>query len=453
MEIDLAERVAARAINGPRYTSYPPATRFGAIDESLVQQALARIGEQQTPTSLYVHLPFCGSLCWYCGCNVVVSRDRKKATPYVDTLATEAVMLARALRKIPPITELCLGGGSPNFLAPADLQRLLSALERYLPMSADARRSVELDPRDSSVEQLQVFRDHGFHSLSVGVQDFNPAVQEAIHRHQSAEQTANLIAAARERGWNDINVDIVYGLPRQTEETFGDTIDRVIELEPDRVALFGYAHLPERRPHQLLVEKAGRVLDLYERATLLIAANRRFAAAGYVAIGLDHFAKPDSELARAAAEHRLTRNFQGYVPRRADAVLGIGATAISTTEELIWQNGDLAEWQRAIESGRFGHARGVHLIYEDRLRRDVIMELMCTGELDYGALGKRHHLDFSQHFAKELEQLDGMAELVAVDRPAGQLRTTEIGRLLVRNVAMVFDRYIGQSPLPFSSTI
>ena len=453
MEIDLAEKVAARAINGPRYTSYPPATRFGAIEEPQVLQALAQLGERQTPVSLYAHLPFCSSLCWYCGCNVVVSRDRKKATPYVDTLATEAVMLAKALGKIPPITELCLGGGSPNFLAPPDLKRLLSALERYLPMLPDARRSVELDPRDSTVEQLQVFRDHGFRSLSVGVQDFHPAVQEAIHRHQSAEQTASLIAAARELGWNDINIDIVYGLPRQTEETFCDTIDRIIELAPDRVSLFGYAHLPERRPHQLLVEKAGRVLDLYERASLLIAANKRFAAAGYLSIGLDHFAKPNSDLARASTEGRLTRNFQGYVPRRADAILGIGATAISTTEELIWQNGDLVEWQRAIESGRFGHARGVHLIYEDRLRRDVIMELMCTGGLDYVAMGKRHHLDFAEHFAKELTQLDTMDELVAVDRQAGALRTTEIGRMLVRNVAMVFDRYLAQSPLPFSSTI
>ncbi|HRC54404.1 MAG TPA: oxygen-independent coproporphyrinogen III oxidase [Kofleriaceae bacterium] len=453
MELDLAERVAARAINGPRYTSYPPATRFAEIKDAQVQGALAALGANATPTSLYVHLPFCSSLCWYCGCNVVISRDRKKATPYIDTLATEAVMLAKALGKVPPITELCLGGGSPNFLSPADLQRLLSALERYLPLEPDARRSVELDPRDSTVEQLQVFREHGFQSLSVGVQDFHPAVQEAIHRHQSAEQTAQLIAAARERGWTDINIDIVYGLPRQTEETFCDTIDRIIELAPERVALFGYAHLPDRRPHQLLVEKAGRILDLYERATLLIAANKRFAAAGYVAIGLDHFAKPDSELARASAERRLTRSFQGYAPRRADAILGIGATAISTTEELIWQNGDLVEWQRAIESGHFGQARGVHLIYEDRLRRDVIMELMCTGELDYQAMGKRHHLDFPQHFAKELTQLDTMDELVTVDRAAGALRTTEIGRLLVRNVAMVFDRYLAQSPLPFSSTI
>lgn len=453
METDLAEQVAARAIQGPRYTSYPPATRFGTIEDEDVQRALASLGSAQTPTSLYVHLPFCSSLCWYCGCNVVVSRDRKKATPYIDTLATEAVMLAKALGKVPPLTELCLGGGSPNFLSPSDMQHLLGALERYLPLAPGARRSVELDPRDSTVEQLEVLRDHGFRSLSVGVQDFHPAVQEAIHRHQSAEQTAKLIAAARERGWNDINVDIVYGLPRQTEETFLDTIESVLALEPDRVALFGYAHLPERRPHQLLVEKAGRVLDLYERASLLIAANRRFAQAGYVAIGLDHFAKPDSELAQASAERRLARNFQGYVPRRADAVLGIGATAISTTEELIWQNGDLVEWQRAIESGKLGSARGVHLIYEDRLRRDVIMELMCTGGLDYAAMGKQHRLDFAAHFSKELAKLDGMDELVEVDREAQKLRTTEIGRLLVRNVAMVFDHYAAKSPLPFSSTI
>jgi oxygen-independent coproporphyrinogen III oxidase len=453
MEIDLAERVATRAISGPRYTSYPPATRFGAIEESQVVRALAQIGERQTTTSLYAHLPFCSSLCWYCGCNVVVTRDRRRAAPYIDTLATEAVMLAKALGKVPPITELSLGGGSPNFLAPADIQRLLTSLERYLPLTADARRSVELDPRDSSVEQLQAFRDHGFRSLSVGVQDFAPAVQEAIHRVQSAEQTAGLIQAARELGWLDINVDIVYGLPRQTLETFGATIEQVIALAPDRIALFGYAHLPERRPHQLLVEKAGRVLDLYERATLLIDANRRLAAAGYIAIGMDHFAKPESELARAAAEQRLSRNFQGYVARRADVTLGIGATAISTTDELLWQNADLNDWQRAIEAGRFGHAKGVPLIYEDRLRRDVIMELMCTGGLDYLAMGIRHRVDFLSHFARELESLRAMGELVEVDADTGKLRTTEIGRLLVRNVAMVFDGYAGKAQLPFSSTI
>lgn len=453
MDLDLAERVAARAITGPRYTSYPPATRFGELEPAQVERALAQVGERGAPISLYVHLPFCRELCWYCGCNVVVSRDRRRAAPYVDTLATEAVLLARALGTPPPVAELCLGGGSPNFLEPADLQRLLAALERYLPLTADARRSVELDPRDASVAQLDVLRDHGFRSLSVGVQDFHPAVQDVIHRHQSFEQTAGLLRAARARGWNDLNVDMVYGLPRQTMETFESTLDRVIELAPDRIALFGYAHLPDRRPHQLLVTRLHRLPDLYERATLLIAANRRLHAAGYLAIGLDHFARPSSELARAAAERRLSRNFQGYVARRADVTLGLGTTAISTTDELIWQNDELPQWQRAIDARRLAPARGAPLIYEDRLRRDVIMELMCNGDLDYRALGARFHLDFSSHFARELATLQGMPELVELDRQRGTLRTTEMGRLLVRNVAMVFDRYAAGAPLPFSSTI
>ncbi|MEZ4361537.1 MAG: oxygen-independent coproporphyrinogen III oxidase [Kofleriaceae bacterium] len=453
MDLDLAERVATRAISGPRYTSYPPATRFATIDGAQVANALAQIGERQTPTSLYIHLPFCSSLCWYCGCNVVVSRDRQRATPYVDMIATEAVLLANALGKVPPITELCLGGGSPNFLAPPDLQRLLTAIERYLPLTPDARRSIELDPRDANVLQLDVLAQHGFQSLSVGVQDFNPDVQNAINRHQSFEQTSELISAARARGWNDINIDVVYGLPRQTVETFGDTIDQIIALAPDRIALFGYAHLPDRRPHQLLVERAGRVLDLYERASLVLEANRRLAEAGYLAIGLDHFARPGSDLARAAADHRLARNFQGYVARRSEVVLGIGATAISTTDDLIWQNADLTEWRKAISDGHFGFARGVPLVEEDRLRRDVIMELMCNSELDYRSLGERYQVDFAAHFATELQRLETMDELVKVDRDAATLRTTDIGRLLVRNVAMVFDCYAPQSPLPFSSTI
>lgn len=453
MDPDLAARVAARAITGPRYTSYPPATRFGELAPHQVHEALAQVGSRGAPISLYVHLPFCRELCWYCGCNVVISRDRRRAAPYVDTLATEAVLLARALGTPPPVAELCLGGGSPNFLAPAELGRLLTALERYLPLAADARRSVELDPRDASVEQLDLLGAHGFRSLSVGVQDFHPAVQDVIHRHQSAEQTAELIAAARARGWDDVNVDMVYGLPRQTVETFQATLDRVIELRPDRIALFGYAHLPDRRPHQLLVVRNHRLPDLYERASLLIEANRRLRAAGYLAIGLDHFARPSSELARAAAERRLGRNFQGYVARRAEVTLGLGTTAISTTDTLIWQNAELAEWTRGISEGHLAPARGVPLIYEDRLRRDVIMELMCNGELDYRAVGARFHLDFASHFAAELAALQDMTELVELDREHGTLRTTEMGRLLVRNVAMVFDRYAARSPLPFSSTI
>lgn len=450
------EEIAERVLSGPRYTSYPPATELRPRGDAEARAELGRIGAAGERVSLYVHLPFCRSLCWYCGCNVVATRDRSRGTGYVDTLTTELVLLRQALGEhaSTPVTEISLGGGSPNFLHADDLRRLIAAIDKFLPPTSDARRSVELDPRDTDLDQLDALAGGGFRSLSVGVQDFSEPVQDAIHRHQSVAQTRKLLTAARAAGFDDVNVDVVYGLPRQTEETFRSTLEALVELGPDRIALFGYAHLPERRPHQRLVERAGRVLDTYERASLLLLGNQVLRAAGYQAIGLDHFARPGSPLALAADAGELTRNFQGYTVRRADAVLGVGVTAISTTEHQLWQHhGALPAWEEAIAAGQLPVALGFTLDADDRVRRDVIERLMCDGAVDGTAIGARYQLDFASYFRRELSALGAMPDLVRVEPERPRLVASELGRLLIRNVAMVFDRRLSEREGTFSPTV
>jgi oxygen-independent coproporphyrinogen-3 oxidase len=289
--------------------------------------------------------------------------------------------------------------------------------------------------------------------MSVGVQDFSEQVQDAIHRHQTAVQTGWLIKQARSAGFTDINCDIVYGLPRQNEESFLKTVDSIIALSPDRIALFGYAHLPDRLPHQRLVERAGRILDRYERATLLLLAIDRLTAAGYIHLGLDHFAKPGSALAVAASQHNMVRTFQGYVPRMSDTILGVGVTAISSTPRMFWQNhGELATWEQAIASASLPVTRGSMLDTDDRIRRTLIDRLMCDGEADLGTLEQRFGIDSLAYFSSELDVLSHQPELASFDPASRTIHTTPMGKLLVRNVCMMFDRY-HRDASRFSSTI
>ncbi|MBV8758793.1 MAG: oxygen-independent coproporphyrinogen III oxidase [Deltaproteobacteria bacterium] len=448
-----AECLADASTRGPRYTSYPPATHFGPIAAATVARELEAL-RADGPASLYLHVPFCKSLCWYCGCNVIPSRDTSRGDGYVDVLATEMALYAERLGPAFPIAEIALGGGSPNFLTPHAVRTLLAALTRYFDLSKTARRSVELDPRSTTASQLEVFATAGFRTLSIGVQDFSPSVQDAIHRHQSRTQTKWLVNEARELGFRDLNVDIVYGLPRQSEHSFAETLDAVVELAPERIALFGYAHLPSKLPHQALVERAGRVLDRYERATLLLLGIEQLTRVGYIHIGLDHFAKPGSPLARAAAEKRVVRTFQGYVERVAETILGFGTSAISSTRRAYWQNhAELADWERAIAAQHLPIARGMTLDDDDRIRRALINELMCAGEIDLHELGRKHDIDAEALFSTELTALD--PTLATYDPRTRTIATTEVGRLLVRNVCMGFDRYL--QPVTdeprFSSTI
>ncbi|HEY4243245.1 MAG TPA: oxygen-independent coproporphyrinogen III oxidase [Kofleriaceae bacterium] len=437
--------LADAAARGPRYTSYPPATEMRPLAPAALATELAAVGGDG-PISLYVHIPFCKQLCAYCGCNVVPTRDRSRGDAYVESVATELALLGSRIGAV-PVTELALGGGSPNFLTAVALQRLVAAVRHRFPLAPDARLSVELDPRDTDRAKIDALSDLGFRALSVGVQDFAAPVQDAIRRHQSRAQTAATIDAARAAGFTDVNIDMVYGLPHQTEATFAETLDAVLQLAPDRIALFGYAHLPDRFPHQRLVERSGPILDAHERAVLLLLALQRLGDAGYQHLGLDHFARPGSALARAAAEHRMTRTFQGYVERRAASVIGVGASAISVTPRALWQNhASLESWQRALAGGDLPIVRGYLLDRDDQIRRAVIDELMCYGEVAFGPLG----ISASSYFAAELLQLRGLA---VYDAAANVLRTTELGRLLVRNVCMAFDRHLAATGARFSATI
>jgi len=438
---ETASCLAEWSRRGPRYTSYPPATEFEPVGAERVRRELAAIAESGERVSLYVHVPFCKSLCWYCGCNVIPTRDTGRGVGYVDELATEMTLVAGRLFTA-PVTEIALGGGSPNFLTPKALRTLVTSLDRYFAVAKDARRSIELDPRTTTSAQLETLGDLGFTALSVGVQDFAEAVQDAIHRHQSVVQTRWLVERARAAGFQDVNADIVYGLPRQTEASFAATLDSILEVAPDRIALFGYAHLPSKLPHQRLVEKAGRVLDGYERASLLLLAIEKLTAAGYIHLGLDHFAKPGSRLAVAAAEHRMVRTFQGYVEQCADAIIGLGVTAISSTPRMHWQNAsELPAWQDALAARRLPVERGFVLDADDRARAALINRLMCDGSVDLARLGTDYQLDPERYFAHELASLAQLRELASYDSASHTIHTTPIGKLLVRNVCMVFDRY------------
>lgn len=455
--------VADRSRRGPRYTSYPPATEF---DDSFgPADACTQLRDLPADTlvSLYCHIPYCRSLCWYCGCNVEVTRDRSRGTSYIDVLARELALVAAQCTDL-RIVEIALGGGSPNFLLETDLGRLIQTIRDTFAVAEDAELGAEMDPRETTMDFLVALADHGFTRMSVGVQDFDESVQKAIHRHQSIEQTGALISNARKLGFRSVNVDLVYGLPAQTPRSFATTLDTVLAFEPQQVALFGYAHLPHRLPHQKLVERGGHMPGTVERAELMLLAADRFERAGYVQVGIDHFARPDAPLVRAALNGELHRNFQGYVVRRAERLLGCGASAISDSGGAYWQNhADVATWHDRVMSGALPVARGVALDADDQVRRYVITKLMCDAELELGEVEAKFGIDARDYFSHELAELarDEYADLVEIDLDEGWLCATALGCQLLRNVCLVFDRYNRDlatrpqngSPPRFSQTI
>ena len=435
------EELARNAQPGPRYTSYPPATQFRAdFGEGDAYARLAALSDE--PLSLYAHIPFCSQLCWYCGCNVIATRDRGRGADYVDVLVRELALVTAAVGHRLRVAELALGGGSPNFLEPRDLMRLVDAIRNRCTVVDGAELGLELDPRDTSPAHVEAVAALGFTRISVGVQDFDADVQRAIHRHQTVAQTRAVVERARACGVTSVNVDLVYGLPAQSVASLGRTLAEVIALAPDRVAVFGYAHLPLLRPHQRLVDRAHPVPGLLERAELLRSVLERLDDAGYVRVGLDHFARPSDPLVEAMRGGRLGRNFQGYVVQRTSTLLGLGASAISDTGGAYWQNAvDLEPWSDAIRGGRLPVARGVALDDDDRLRRTVIMRLMCEGRVRFDEHAPAT-APFATYFARELAELEAQhGALAVVDRAGETVTATPLGHHLIRNVARVFDRY------------
>lgn len=437
-------------IAAPRYTSYPtvPAwsDAFGPDDHArALEEAGAAAGE---PLSLYVHIPFCRELCSYCGCNVVITRDPGRVARYLDALTAELEMTAARLGRRRTLTRIHFGGGTPTFLDEKQLARLWSDITSRFVVAPDAEVAIEIDPVVTRPEQLALLGGFGFNRISMGVQDFDATVQHAVNRVQSVEETAAAIAQARRVGFRSVNLDLIYGLPHQTVASFARTIDTVVSLAPDRVACFSFAYVPSVRPNQRSLPLAA-IPTGADKLALRDVADERLAAAGYRAIGMDHFALPDDELARAQTARTLWRDFQGYTTQRARATIAVGASAISDFGGAYAQNEHaLGKYEQAIAAGRHATVKGMWLSDDDRRRREVIVQLMCNGWVDLGSDGERY-------FARELASLADAERDGLLAARGREILLTALGRTFVRNVAMVFDAHLDRSgarPV-FSATV
>jgi oxygen-independent coproporphyrinogen-3 oxidase len=434
--------------NGPRYTSYPTADRFhehftpSHYEQALAARAAALRVNAAPPLAVYVHLPFCESVCYYCACNKVITKHHDKAAEYLDALDREIALHEKALGARQRVTQLHFGGGTPTFLSDAELSRLMASLGRAFELTADAECSIEVDPRTATHERLRHLAALGFNRISFGVQDFDPEVQQAVHRVQPFEQVQALMQSAREIGFASINVDLIYGLPRQRPDNFARTIERVIAIAPDRIALYGYAHLPERfKPQRRIV--SAELPDGSARLAMLGHAIEAFDAAGFEYIGMDHFARPDDALAVAKREGRLHRNFQGYTTQPECDLIGLGVSAIGRVGVTHAQNAKTLEaYYHAMNEGRFATVRGIELDADDLLRRKVVMDLMCRGRLDFAEVRAEFGIDVPTFFTQELQRLVPLAAYDLVHLSEDAVQVTPTGWYVVRAVAMVFDRYL-----------
>jgi oxygen-independent coproporphyrinogen-3 oxidase len=434
-------------VPGPRYTSYPPATKF--TDGISWEQLEAKIDANNQATrdlSIYFHIPFCETLCWFCGCTTVITLNHDKGKDYVDYLGREVARMAEKLNPARRVVQLHFGGGTPTFLRPDEIRRLGDIIHKHFTFSPDIEAGVEIDPRRLTREHMRALREIGFNRASMGVQDFNPDVQETVHRIQPREMTQQAMDWMRELGFGSINLDLIYGLPHQTPRTFDATLDTVLEMKPDRLAVFSYAHVPWIKPSQKILE--ARVLPTPEEKlqVLKLVIERLTANDQYVYIGMDHFAKPNDELAVAQREKQLQRNFQGYSTRAGADIYSFGMSAISQIPDAYWQNEkELPKYQEAVDAGRLPLHRAYFLTEEDKRRRETIMRVMCDLSLDFAAMSKKLGLDFAQHFATELEALAPFEADGLVRRTPSGLEVTDAGRLFIRNIAMCFDNTLAPS--------
>ncbi|MFM1827637.1 MAG: oxygen-independent coproporphyrinogen oxidase [Pseudomonadota bacterium] len=432
-------------VPGPRYTSYPTADRFvEAFGESDYQAALQlrRQTRSQAPLSLYVHLPFCESVCYYCACNKVVTKNRSKAEAYLHDLALEIDLQTQYLGEGQRLSQLHFGGGTPTYYSDEQLQGLMAVIRRKFELVPGGEYSIEVDPRTISADRLKSLLNMGFGRLSFGVQDFDPVVQRAVHRVQPYADVERLMQTARGLGFDSINLDLIYGLPMQTPESMAKTVEAAIALGPDRVALYGYAHLPARfKPQRRINEhELPRAKD---KVHMLASAIEQMERAGYVYIGMDHFAKPNDALAVARSQGRLHRNFQGYSTQPDCDLIALGVSAIGRVGNTYSQNAKtLEEYSDALHQGRLPIVKGMALGQDDVLRRAVIMSIMCQGKLDFDAIRLGFGVDVERYFERELEALTPLARAGLVECGNDEIRVTERGWYVVRAVAMGFDRYL-----------
>jgi oxygen-independent coproporphyrinogen-3 oxidase len=432
---------------GPRYTSYPSAPQFSTrFTDADFRRQVARSNQEPIPRhlSLYVHVPFCFSPCFYCGCNRIITRDLRRGAPYAERVVHEAEMVAPLFARDRDVVQLHFGGGTPNFLDAPALGGLIDSLGRFFHFSNARTRdfSIELDPRSVRDGDIEAYAAMGFNRASFGVQDFDRAVQLAINREQSIEETLRAIDACRESGFRSVNVDLIYGLPRQTLAGFLHTLNTIVLARPDRIAVYGYAHMPEKFKAQRQIDER-ELPDAAERLALLQIAIERLSAAGYCYIGLDHFALPGDDLSVALAAGSLQRNFMGYTTHAESDLIGLGASSISHIGESYSQNyRELPEWESAVDQGRLPIARGLMLDDDDVIRAQVIQQLMCRGTIDRAKIEARHDIDFDAYFADSMARLLPLAADGLVLFDGSRIVATSRGRLMLRIIAMCFDRYL-----------
>ncbi len=432
--------------SGPRYTSYPTAVQFhDGFGEADYRAAAARSNAIGGPLSLYVHIPFCDTVCYYCACNKVVTKDRARARPYLDDVYREMALQAELLDPGRPVDQLHWGGGTPTFLSHDEMRELMARTGEHFALKTDdsGEYSIEIDPREADAATIRLLREIGFNRISLGVQDFDPDVQRAVNRIQSFEETREVVETARAQRFHGVSIDLIYGLPGQTRERFTKTLDRVIELDPDRLSIFNYAHLPQRfKPQRRIASED--LPSATEKLDILGSTIEYLIGAGYVLIGMDHFAKPDDPLARAQREGTLHRNFQGYSTHAECDMVAMGASAISQVGGAFSQNvKDLTCYHDALVQGHLPIEKGVVTTEEDALRRHVIMELISHFWVSIPAVESRFGIDFATHFADALADLQTMADDELVSLTPQAVVVEPRGRQLIRNICMAFDEYHG----------
>lgn len=430
---------------GPRYTSYPTAVQFHEhIGQFDLLHALRDSRKALRPLSLYVHIPFCAHICYYCACNKVITKDRGRAQPYLEKLQREVAIVSRHLDPRQTVEQLHFGGGTPTFLSHDELRHLMAHLRQHFNLLDDdsGDYSIEIDPREADWSTMGLLRELGFNRVSLGVQDLDPAVQRAVNRLQTLEETRAIVEAARTLQFRSVNIDLIYGLPLQTPERFARTVEEVITLQPDRLSLFNYAHLPERFMPQRRINTSDLPSPV-DKLAMLQASIEQLNAAGYRYIGMDHFALPDDELASAQEDGSLQRNFQGYTTHGHCDLIGLGVSSISQIGDLYCQNSsDLNIYQESLGNNELATLRGLHCDADDRVRRAVIQQLICHFQLRFADIEQAHAINFRSYFAEIWPQLQQMASDGLIDLSAQGIDVKPAGRLLVRSLCMLFDRYM-----------
>jgi oxygen-independent coproporphyrinogen-3 oxidase len=442
---------------GPRYTSYPTAPVWtDSFGPNEYETAIALADQKHSPVSLYMHLPFCESLCLFCACNVIIRKDKSGTPPYLDILKKETGHIARGVSRDRQVAQFHWGGGTPTYLSPEQIEDLFGYTRERFTFAPDAEIGIEVDPRVTTREHLETVRRMGFNRLSMGVQDFKEEVQKAVHRIQPYEQTRDLIQAARELDFDSINVDLIYGLPYQTADSFAHTVEQIVSLSPDRIAMFSYAHVPWLKKQQ--GSFVAHLPEGMQKFGIFRSGLLKFLEAGYLYIGMDHFAKENDELAVSQRNRTLHRNFQGYTTKAGADLYGMGITAISGIQETYAQNfRDIPTWEKAVTERGIATMRGYRLSPDDVIRREVISRLLCHTVIVKDEISKQFDINFDEYFAPELARLktpeaDGL--VVINDK---EIRTAWLGRIFIRNLAMVFDPYLEKQHLDskplFSKTL